>query len=332
VVQQNGEATQRAQNLAIGQIIQPKRYAPGGNITYYTEPFDLGTEKKSRERVNRVVIGGTNTPDTTPPNEPVSFYRAENGKWDDLEGYHRGHVAARQYGGSYASYNIVPMLPNFNTGAWKDEEDVIGKKLGLGQIVTVMPNYNSTPDARVPTSLTVSSSGGYSHNVPHAVTEREATTDSYELILQQTFANPGTKQYADSILDNCVIKGFIPPYYKKSPYYILDVMWLSGEGGIGRPGPRVDVQTWQVDWLIRYNKRLNGGNMVSDAWFATGGNEKYQYLYEAGRYDRPEVDHIIPMSQGGANLFSNFRLISFKLNNSIERVVSYEKKSVKWKT
>jgi hypothetical protein len=331
VMQQNGDDGRGGQMQAMGPVIQRKKYAPGGNIIYYTESFTRGTEEKSRERVKSVVMAGMNIFDDTPPNEPVSFYRTEDGTWDDLEGYHRGHVAARQYGGTYASYNIVPMLPNFNTGAWKNEEDVIGKKLDSSEIVTVQPNYNATFDARVPNSLTVSSTGGYKHEVPHAVTEREATTDSYELILQQTLAEPGTKEHADSILDKCVTQGFVPPYYKMSPYYILDVMWLNGGGGIGSPGSRFDVQTWQVDWLIRYNKRLNGGNMVSDAWVGVGGKEKYKKLIEAGRNDRPEVDHIIPMSKGGANLFSNFRLVSFELNNSIERVVPYEQKSVKWK-
>lgn len=317
----------RAAGSAAGGVIQRTTYTKG-NITYNTSAFTPGGETNARERVTSVVLAGTNQPDTTAPNEPVSFYKTDTAKWDDLMGYHRGHVAARQYGGTYASYNIVPMLPNFNTGGWKTEEATIGNRLGQGETVTVRPNYNATPDERVPNSLTVTSDGGYNNTVAHAVVERDATTDEYDLLLQKNLAKKGTKEYANNILDSAVKQGMVPPNYKKSPYYILDVAWLNG-GGIGSPGARISVQTWQVDWMIRYNKRLNGGTMESDAW-VMGTQELHQKLYEAGRKDRPEVDHIIPALSGGANFFTNFRLVSWELNNSIERNVSYSQKTLKW--
>lgn len=59
-------------------------------------------------------------------------------------------------------------------------------------------------------------------------------------------------------------------------------------------------------------------------------NEPHQILYEAGRKGRPEADHIVQQSRGGANLFTNARLVSWELNNSIERVVDASQKFIRW--
>jgi hypothetical protein len=68
--------------------------------------------------------------------------------------------------------------------------------------------------------------------------------------------------------------------------------------------------------LIAYNKTKNGGKLKSDA-----GNDPHQDLTEdTGQATSVEVDHIIPMSKGGCNHFLNARLISWELNNSLERI------------
>jgi hypothetical protein len=50
-----------------------------------------------------------------------------------------------------------------------------------------------------------------------------------------------------------------------------------------------------------------------------GINDPHPTLSEKGAADFPEVDHVIPQSLGGSNLFSNARLISWQLNNSLEK-------------
>jgi hypothetical protein len=67
--------------------------------------------------------------------------------------------------------------------------------------------------------------------------------------------------------------------------------------------------------LIAYNKKKNGGKLKSDA-----GNDPHQDLTEdTGAATSVEVDHIIPKSKGGCNHFLNARLISWELNNALER-------------
>ncbi len=314
-----------------GNPVQLARSETRNKITYNTQDFKNGSETKNRERVSSVVITGLGAKDDTPPNEPISFMNNDTGKWDDMDGWHKGHVAARAIGGSYASWNMVPMLPNFNCGAaWKAEESAIADLLSQGKTVTITPNYNSTSDPRVPNSITVTAAG-HNKTLAHAVPVVPATTDKDNAWIND-FAKKGGKKHALQQLAIAHQKGWIPDNYLSSPYLPLDIAWLNG-GGPGNPGTRFTYQSWQTDWLIRYNKRLNGGAMESDSWDASGAHvyrDPHQVLLEAGRKNRPEADHIVPNSYGGANFFVNARLVSWELNNSIQRVASASAKFMKW--
>jgi hypothetical protein len=68
--------------------------------------------------------------------------------------------------------------------------------------------------------------------------------------------------------------------------------------------------------LITYNKLKNGGQLKSDS-----GDDPHQDLTEGtGKATSVEVDHIIPKVLGGSNHFLNARLISWELNNKVERI------------
>jgi hypothetical protein len=68
--------------------------------------------------------------------------------------------------------------------------------------------------------------------------------------------------------------------------------------------------------LITYNKLKNGGQLKSDS-----GDDPHQDLTEGtGKATSVEVDHIIPKVMGGSNHFLNARLISWELNNKVERI------------
>lgn len=326
------EVRQLAAIAAPKNVVQRATTKVDGKITYKTQDFKYKTEKKKRERAAEAVITGINKKNEFPPNEPISFMSMDTGKWDDMDGYHRGHVAARQFGGAHFSYNIVPMLPNFNTGGWANVETAIGAELGKGHTVTINPNYNSTSDERIPSSMSMKSSGGASKTIAHAVPSRKPLTDSENKDIKKSFSNKKDKAYALAELAKAAKQKIIPPNYLNSPYLILDVHWLSG-AGYGSPMSRKAYQGWQIDWLIRYNMRLNGGNIESDAWAKIppkNRKEPHRILSEAGRKDRPEIDHIIPNSSGGANFFTNARVVSWELNNSIERVVPASQKQLKW--
>jgi len=50
--------------------------------------------------------------------------------------------------------------------------------------------------------------------------------------------------------------------------------------------------------------------------------DPHQALDERGTTDVPEIDHIIPKVLGGSNYFSNARVVSWQLNNSVARIKS----------
>ena len=72
--------------------------------------------------------------------------------------------------------------------------------------------------------------------------------------------------------------------------------------------------------IIKANLAKNGGEIVSD----DEHHDPHSVLDENGRMDFPEVDHIIPKSSGGANAFSNARVVSWELNNRVARVKNIE--------
>ncbi|HHG86732.1 MAG TPA: DUF4157 domain-containing protein [Bacteroidetes bacterium] len=312
-----------------GSVAQLARQETQGQITYDTEDFQYRLEDKLRERTSRVVMAGKNPKNNDPANHPISYMNMDTGLWDDMEGLHKGHVAAAFMGGWNASYNIVPMIAGFNMGPWAAEERNISNELDLGNEVTITPNYGVAFDTRFPNSISVSSTGGYNNTIDHKAPTRTGTSDEVEDHLNETMNDADSKNYALGVLENAKDRGMIPANYMLSPYLKLDVAWLAGSIGEGNPGPRTSFKGWQLDWIIRYNTRLNGGFMVSDAW-KEGSNEPHENLRENGRLDRPEVDHIIPNSRGGSNFFTNARLVSWELNNKIERVVDAGAKFLKW--
>ena len=299
------------------------------NVTYNTSPFTYKNETQDRERVTSVIIRGFGAREAGGPEDPISFRRPDR-VYDPIEGYARGHVVAHQFGGSNASDNIVPMLQKFNVGEWLKEEEVIEEQLKARQEVTVELDYAAN-DPRVPESLTVRS-GAAAKTLHHSVPDRPALTDADNEVLETNKAVRGNQRHADQQLDLAKVRGQVPDYYKKSPYYVLDVAWLTGVPGFrGSPGARRPVMAWQGDMVIRYNNRLNG-EIQSDAWVGGNSKEKHRVLKEGGRLDRPEVDHLITAVSGGANYFTNFRLISHELNNSEQRNVPLNQKEVKWVT
>ncbi|MFZ6767749.1 DNA/RNA non-specific endonuclease [Undibacterium sp. Di26W] len=296
-------------------------------ISYETEDFPYKKEKKARERVSKVVIMGRNKSDNVDPETARSFVNLDKNEYEDMEGYHKGHVAARQFGGTYRNINMVPMLPKFNFGEWKNIENTIKPYIGKNK-VTIEPKYEDE-DSRVPNRIAVNIDSVTSFSVLHDVVEREQfVKEDMEFISDESKVKKN-KNHALQCLADAHKKGQIPDNYKNSPYLALDILWLNSIKGHGDPKTWNSYQSWQIDWIIKYNRGLNGGEMESDAW-TFGTNEPYQKLREAGRQDKPEVDHIVPNLSGGANLFTNARLVSWKLNNSIERNVSPSQKFTKW--
>ncbi|MFN8377660.1 MAG: DNA/RNA non-specific endonuclease [Anaerolineae bacterium] len=339
------------------------------------------------------------------PNNPV-------GAADPRAGYDGGHVIALNLDGEDSVYNIVPMLPGFNRGVWKQMEDEIFSIVARTHEDETLTHYAayrmvvrvvySNANSSTPTTFQVSLEA---NNAP---TEDEVYEDDEEasplhaevgeggkaklldvgqgkeakkqkpdedavdepvgsdwmVIKNYTLTQPddiavvppldddraklvrGEEGFAEE--RNKVINGEgeelppdarayiqqhghlpISPVLKpgwnaaypddpaKRPYENLDILAFSGQLTAPGFGLFTGFSSNQRNLILQANKARNGGVLKSD-----DPNDPVpgQVLSEQGAENFPEIDHIIPNSLGGSNLFSNARVVSWKLNNREARV------------
>ncbi|PJF40460.1 MAG: hypothetical protein CUN55_12690 [Phototrophicales bacterium] len=107
-----------------------------------------------------------------------------------------------------------------------------------------------------------------------------------------------------------------PQKVEHRPYEEADLLWLSGV--LGNLGTTLKIKgrfsDKQREIILQMNMTRNGGVIKSD-----DPNDPHQILSKNGTANRPEIDHIIPRTQGGSNFFSNARVVSWEVNNIIER-------------
>lgn len=107
------------------------------------------------------------------------------------------------------------------------------------------------------------------------------------------------------------------------PYQHLDLQMLGAMRGDQNGMPVNDILPHalftedQRRLILQANLARNGGRLMSD-----DPNDPHQVLDEDGTANYPEIDHIIPKSAGGSNAYSNARVISWELNNKLDRVKS----------
>jgi hypothetical protein len=75
----------------------------------------------------------------------------------------------------------------------------------------------------------------------------------------------------------------------------------------------------QRELILQANMARNGGAIKSDDAHDPVPDG---LLSEAGDLNFPEIDHTVPKSRGGSNMFSNARVVSWQLNNQDDRVKS----------
>lgn len=366
--------------------------AGGYTDLYSTETFDFpqytdaglatgATEKRERPTEVLAHVGaiekGKATPDPIAMLAPgVTEMRPKDKR--DFLGWARGHIIAFVLGGVGASYNIAPMLPAFNTGAYKTEENTTGGR-GHGKggkyRVKVTLTYGNAAEPRVPTGFTITRerydganwvADGAPVTLAHSVPEptlsphdqatikgqlqsampgalttlgpggtltksnatRSAAAKALKLVLDSTqFARTGVTD-VQKIVDEFNLTGVLPPLgraipsqHRHRPYEELDILFLSEQlatvsmmGGYAIGGDFTDDQRTAI---LQANMARHGGQIKSD-----DPADPHQVLRIGGTANRPEIDHIIPKSSGGSNFFSNARVVSWELNNKLDRVKS----------
>jgi hypothetical protein len=275
----------------------------------------------------------------------------------DLGNFDRGHLIALSLGGPNQSCNIVPMYQWFNQrGPWRHLERRLKKWSKKNTLqITIEVAYSGSGDPRIPSGfrVTVTNSGqNQVTTIPHLIPPMQQIIIPNEL--QALFL---TGEQAFKQISNYQPR--IPAYKNKDtkhmyplagprPYAILDFLveqfsdqtWpgkacycgtdynLRSSSGVS---PGHGFSDKQIVLIKFYNAWKNDGWLVSDGNAKTdpekahGPPDQKTQLNEYGDNDSPEVDHIIPESVGGSNLYSNARVVSQECNlGKGTRVKPYE--------
>ena len=338
--------------LADGSILEKPYRNLKGNQEYFTTYFS-GQRKRPTKVIATVHLSKVGSREKTP--KPISLLHEptnDNGMSNALElGFQGGHILGLSIGGVDESYNVVPMYPGFNRGTWKNVEKDIEKdaknykKQKFGVIIDI--KYNSEHDT-VPQSLSAegftnimdqnirSSVGKYGTKTQPTDIETTIplTDDNKEIIIGQNqkeeMLKKAAKYIANDLQDEegaktlCQTKHLrvskkteYPDKCENRPYEYLDILTFAGQDIQRRPSfmSNANFSADQRKLIIQANMAKNGGHLRSDDI-----NDPQQELSEKGAANFPEIDHIIPKSLGGSNMFSNARVVSWQLNNKEDRV------------
>ncbi|HEU5003546.1 MAG TPA: DNA/RNA non-specific endonuclease [Actinomycetota bacterium] len=319
-----------------------------GADAYETEEFTYPGEVSKRERAKKATIYVSPRPTggRAAAPVPISFVSKVTGTVDAeiKQGWHRGHMAGLEIGGENESYNIAPMLPGFNRGSvWRGVEHATreaGRSAGKDNYVTVIELAYGLADPRIPSAVSVTRKARASALAPYVLIPGDPTTHTHEgavtarpekperKLLTRKIAGAAhllgrmevenTKEARDALRD-----GHLPKSKKAQwpddaadrPYGNLDLLNLSYKlGQVFTIESHREFSQEQRQLIIKANLSKNGSLTSDDP------RDPHQDLSENGTVDFPEVDHIIPKSSGGANAFSNARVVSWELNNRVARV------------
>jgi hypothetical protein len=276
-------------------------------------------------------------------------------------GFDGGHVVGLQIGGEDITENVVPMFKAFNRGAYKKMEDEVRKRAlelqtsGLRAWVTIHCYYDEdTVDTPYAFDIVLESTPASSDErtavwrqflrQPEDIKLVEPLSGPDQQIVRGEVGAPEVHAAAGLQLEESAnffvlgdsksvaayidkhkhlpqtTNGMYPDSVTLRPYEYLDLLYYAGKLDAGTSlGAHREFTGRQRELILQANLARNGGTLRSDdpADTVNGG-----VLNEMGDLNFPEIDHIVPKSRGGSNMFSNARVVSWQLNNKDDRVKS----------
>ncbi len=275
-------------------------------------------------------------------------------------GFDGGHIVGLSIGGEDIPENVVPMFKAFNRGPYKNMEAEVQKRAaeissGGGQPWVTVTCYYGDEEADTPYAFDVlleneSTTGGRTPvwssflRQPEDIRFVTPLSDDDQKIVRGEKGADEARGLAGSKLDTAAdmfvlapketVSGYIkthgvmPPtqkgWYPDSPahrpYQHLDILNFANKLAVGTEVSQFRNFTGhQRELILQANMARNGGQIKSDDPNdpIVGG-----VLSEQGDLNFPEIDHIVPKSSGGSNMFSNARVVSWQLNNQDDRVKS----------
>ncbi len=276
-------------------------------------------------------------------------------------GFDGGHVVGLHIGGEDISENVVPMWKAFNRGAYKKmEDDVKGRAKTIvegGQKAWItITCYYADGEADTPYAFDVLLESSPPNRdartavwatflrQPEDIKLVAPLSDDEQKVVRGEVDADAIRGLAGAAFESSAkffalakgqsvsqyiaahktmpstTNGMYPDHKNLRPYEFLDMLAFSGKLDAGTEMSAFREFTGrQRELILQANMARNGGAIKSDdpQDSVAGG-----ILSEQGDLNFPEIDHVVPKSKGGSNMFSNARVVSWQLNNQEDRVKS----------
>ena len=215
-------------------------------------------------------------------------------------GMDNGHLIGLSIGGIDSKYNIAPMVGWFNEVRYRSVERDIHRDETV-KYMRVQVTYDDVMHA-VPVSFAISVKRS-SEGTP------DPSANPFVLETTLPMRTGAASPYAMDEDIRRAVEAVLPsPKPDAEPYSCLDKL------GLAMGGEASEFTELQKNYILTANALYS--NAAGKGFFLRSDDptDPIQTLNPQGGADRPQVDHVIPRSVGGANSFRNAVVLSKRLN------------------
>lgn len=247
-----------------------------------------------------------------------------------------GHIFGLRLGGVNESENVVPMFAHVNRRDFRELEREVESRYmvasGHGMCISLV--YGDADEPRMPTEIDVKmlhgmairDDGTFDGHVIYSASIRQdmpvVTRVEINPHIQAAFEQARAEVARGWMLEEVggVNDMGLPPKERR-PYAFLDYLVfnpnaavpMDGVGNIIRFQKFSKAQRSLVSLANRYSQP---GEKLGECWSDEADDPVKTALLDLGSDSGVEIDHIVPMSRGGYNAFSNAQVTSRKFNGS----------------
>lgn len=258
-------------------------------VRQITGPITRSAVPKRRKGAPDPLMGSSN-----------GYMKASGDRDLELIGFENGHMISIDLGGPDSPYNIAPMFSYFNQVTYRAVEQKIYNEARL-KIMVVSVNYR-TDLPMIPSKFIVRA----------FESEMDIKPFWEEISMAVETARPFhfSADEETARLTEIISKNLPFPKPKVEPYGFMDALRVQ----LGCPPPgEGDKFSQQQKTCIYIANALYSQRDSGQAFLRSDQPveiDPFQTLVRMGGRNRPEVDHVIPKSWGGANTFANAQLVS----------------------
>lgn len=247
-----------------------------------------------------------------------------------------GHIFGLRLGGVNESENVVPMFAHVNRRDFRELERQVEARYTAGSShgLCISLVYGDADEPRMPTQINVQmlrdmairDDGTFDGHTVYSTGIRQdvpvVTRIAIDAHMQAAFEQARSKVASGWCLEQVgnVNSAGLPPKERR-PYAFLDYLIFNPSDsvpmeGIGQVARFQKFSKAQRSLVALANRYSQQGARLGECWSDESDDPVKTALLDLGSDSGVEIDHIVPMSRGGYNAFSNAQVTSRKFNGS----------------